>query len=668
MKNERGITMIALVLVIILMLILTTTGVFTGIDAYKTMKTQTFIAQMKVVREKVNVVRDEYKSWDKYTGVNINEYIEEKYTMVDNGIIIYAPKKLSTYNSLIATEFLDIIRTETTISSVEDTTMENYYYFPAEDLETAFGLTNLDVNVIINFNTGTIVEQDGVEATTIFGRTTRFYVLEELLDMQSANFNPSTGGSSGALTNEELKITEVSLVENSASNTRVKLKLNKLYENLIQEVRMKSALDSSVDIKISTSIDVTNTIIEFDVPQTYIGTYIFEVTDNTGTTIQSPTVEIVKVNAPVTIGTGITKVKWDTGYIEAEATTDVEWYDYSTRNKKWANIKMEDGSYYVWIPRFAYYISDGKIDVKFINGNGTTTFEGTTIGDEYKIPSAFTKSSTTYDYGEFDRELTGIWVSKYECIIEEQESAEPKYLFKSLPFRSLLDNVGLDFYNVAYYAREIERYLDVYGFSNIDYLQADGTTNRGSYTTGLILNNDTLINVDTHLIKNSEWAALSYLTYSVYGSNGQPASSSSKYTGDAKEQFTPSIEGVFPSSTGTVYGVFDLTNNKEFVAAGAKSVLPANSNIGVSSSNKYITMYADSEVNNNILYCDAMKELENRGITSGTSNVYLNVDEGKNFFTRGGSDIFTYIAVTSSDTTENGNIGIRLVWTFEENP
>ena len=73
MRNERGVTMIALIIMIILILLMVGTGVFTGIDAYKTMEAQTFIAQMKIVREKIYVIREEYKSWDRYNGENIQD-------------------------------------------------------------------------------------------------------------------------------------------------------------------------------------------------------------------------------------------------------------------------------------------------------------------------------------------------------------------------------------------------------------------------------------------------------------------------------------------------------------------------------------------------------------------------------------------------------------------
>ena len=54
-KNESGVTMIILVLMIIVILIISTVGIYTGIDAYRSMRVQTFIAQMQTVKDKINI-------------------------------------------------------------------------------------------------------------------------------------------------------------------------------------------------------------------------------------------------------------------------------------------------------------------------------------------------------------------------------------------------------------------------------------------------------------------------------------------------------------------------------------------------------------------------------------------------------------------------------------
>lgn len=79
------------------------------------------------------------------------------------------------------------------------------------------------------------------------------------------------------------------------------------------------------------------------------------------------------------------------------------WYDYT--KQRWANIVTitEDGrmSYWTWIPRYQYKVNEegDTIDCVFITKNTTTATK------DYFIPESFT-------FG--DKQVSGIWVSKYE--------------------------------------------------------------------------------------------------------------------------------------------------------------------------------------------------------------------------------------------------------------
>ena len=70
-RNENGVTMMILIIMIIIMIMLTTVGIYTGIDSYKSMKVQAYVAQMKVIKEKINIIKEEYEFWDEYNGTNI---------------------------------------------------------------------------------------------------------------------------------------------------------------------------------------------------------------------------------------------------------------------------------------------------------------------------------------------------------------------------------------------------------------------------------------------------------------------------------------------------------------------------------------------------------------------------------------------------------------------
>ena len=81
-----------------------------------------------------------------------------------------------------------------------------------------------------------------------------------------------------------------------------------------------------------------------------------------------------KVNKPELM-TGMTAIKFieptDSTEGKDEKVSDSsknDWYNYS--EKKWANAQTEDGSMWVWIPRYAYKInkSNQTFDVVFLVG------------------------------------------------------------------------------------------------------------------------------------------------------------------------------------------------------------------------------------------------------------------------------------------------------------
>ena len=89
------------------------------------------------------------------------------------------------------------------------------------------------------------------------------------------------------------------------------------------------------------------------------------------------------------------------------------WYDYSSSQKRYANIVTVTGNqvaYWVWIPRYSYITnqSSKEVDARFIStSNEYKKEDGTTenLAENYKIPEAFTFGG---------QELAGYWMSKYE--------------------------------------------------------------------------------------------------------------------------------------------------------------------------------------------------------------------------------------------------------------
>ena len=108
------------------------------------------------------------------------------------------------------------------------------------------------------------------------------------------------------------------------------------------------------------------------------------------------------------------------------------------------------------------------------------------------------------------------------------------------------------------------------------------------------------------MLKNSEWGAVAYLTESKYGRNGTEVTinnSSDYITGSAQTASGTtndykSVDGVLASSTGNVYGIYDLSGGAyEYVASYLANgdFSYANSTFTTNVSDEYSTAYTVAE-------------------------------------------------------------------------
>ena len=227
--------------------------------------------------------------------------------------------------------------------------------------------------------------------------------------------------------------------------------------------------------------------------------------------------EIEPKSFDVDISEGMIPIVFDTSngtVIKTISSTDSSWYDYD--NQEWANAVLvkENGTqtrayykanpgvevnqadilaYYVWIPRYKYKIwetgtsavgKEQEIEIEF-ETKDTEKSVGTQVG-EYRTHPAFT-------FG--DTELSGIWVGKFETT---GSASNPTILPDVSSLRS--QNIST-------------QYITAKLFNSTTY----GITS----------------NTDSHMMKNSEWGAVAYLSHSKYGINREVYinNSSLYYTG-----------------------------------------------------------------------------------------------------------------------------------------
>ena len=139
------------------------------------------------------------------------------------------------------------------------------------------------------------------------------------------------------------------------------------------------------------------------------------------------------VNKPALL-TGMKAIKFNnpTADTKGSVNTDVTegWYNYEA--KEWANAQTEDGSMWVWIPRFAYkitYYTDatktnestektqyGSIDVKFLIGETDQYYNETTgkLDTAIRAKTANDEIDATGEKGDAGNG-GDVWSIKREC-------------------------------------------------------------------------------------------------------------------------------------------------------------------------------------------------------------------------------------------------------------
>ena len=389
------------------------------------------------------------------------------------------------------------------------------------------------------------------------------------------------------------------------------------------------------------------------------------------------------INTPKIEGTGLTAVYWNgTGWTKlTTASSEAEWnkwYDYS--KKEWANAMSADGSMWVWIPRYEYKIdsTNKKISVNFKKiGDATTS--------QYTLHPAF---STDKENGGWRTELPGFWIAKYAAGFQNSTVGEATKTvqYSNLKYTSsggnnfLETTITVNSTRLSYPVFKANTYAYNLISAGDAWLLAQEIDTASMYG---------LSNVDSHMVKNSEWGAVAYLTHSQYGVNGNSTNMNevtinsknlynSIYVNNATSGTKANVYGVTSygsndtpndvaaSSTKNMTGVFDLNGcvwegTAGFLKGGAASTPSWHSAMATSStttSTEYLTLYTD-----NTKKGDATNE------TAGWNSDYSSfVSSSYPVFIRGGSykagDYAGVFAFNNWNGNPNNNNGFRVCLAF----
>ena len=213
-------------------------------------------------------------------------------------------------------------------------------------------------------------------------------------------------------------------------------------------------------------------------------------------------------------------------YINAEVNTPISMDDIETM--------------WVWIPRYKYRITEkydthlndntatqqlpGAIDVVFENGVESTGVDGAleeAAVTKYYTHPAFRDGSKVYknepyDLGGWDSELTGIWVAKFEtssdCLNNPSTSTNS----------DCINNGGGNTTNEKALVKPNMKSWSSINVGNEFAVSRTLSAENNSYGISTSSN--------SHMLKNTEWGMIAYLSQSKYGKYGN-----NNYTGADKE-------------------------------------------------------------------------------------------------------------------------------------
>ncbi len=300
--------------------------------------------------------------------------------------------------------------------------------------------------------------------------------------------------------------------------------------------------------------------------------------------------------------------------------SNYQWYSYESSGDKkgmWANavtvkdtnrqtylnatpgtiIPMDDiNTMWVWIPRFKVNTTDftlirGKDSgYCFESGEGPTTNtkeECEKLGSgifwvsHYKNPGAIDitfvkeneKAIDSFTFG--DKELSGFWFAKFAtshsnlssstidnnlgCTNETCSNANG-IIIKPNVTSLRYNNIS----NFFYASRSMEQTGNSFGFVSSE--------------------------VDTHMSKNNEWGVVAYLTHSIYGRCNN--STNCVNVSRSSNEVYNTTSGKDTSTTGTIYGVYNMNDGKKEYVMGVLADNIGDSGFSSLPDSKYYNLYS----------------------------------------------------------------------------
>lgn len=150
MKNQKGITLITLVITIVVMTIIAGVTTYSGFESIKSAQITAFTAELEMIQAKVNVIYEKRKKSDEE-----KEYYD----------------KLGQNITVVNNDMLSIV--------LGESSKEGFRYFSKDDLKK-IDLDDIKQDVIINYDTCEVISLKGIEIDGV-----KYYKLKDLPNYNS---------------------------------------------------------------------------------------------------------------------------------------------------------------------------------------------------------------------------------------------------------------------------------------------------------------------------------------------------------------------------------------------------------------------------------------------------------------------------------------------------
>ena len=171
MKEQKGITLIALVITIVVLLIIASISISSGTESIDKTRLQGFYTQLEIVQKRADDIATTNETYIDSEGNTI--YLKEQGTDYEN----LGGDQQNTLKAIIQSEGSDL-----------NLNVENFRYFTSEQLNSILDLSDIEYNVFIDFRNRVVIAENGITAN---GAT--YHMLKNSIYYAEQNTNKNVG-------------------------------------------------------------------------------------------------------------------------------------------------------------------------------------------------------------------------------------------------------------------------------------------------------------------------------------------------------------------------------------------------------------------------------------------------------------------------------------------